>query len=573
MRRMRMLLVCCLFALACGDVVLPDDTTPALREFVLRAPPPEDAGAELFAQPHLSHREVLERIGKVATDAHAKGLFLQLGSFGGGWARAAELRRALAEVRAAQKPVHCYFEETDNAGYAVLASSCDRITMTPTGMLGLTGVHLQLVHAKELLDLIGVRADLMQVGKFKGAAEGLTQTTPSDEIKQTLGAVLDAAQGDLAQTITAGRKLDAATLTAAFAAGPQTASTALRLRLVDAVAFDDEARAHAKTAAKADRVTKVPMGPSDHGGGFFELLKMLFGEENEDPHGKRIALAYVSGTIGNGDEDDGSGVHAGPFVAAMRKLADEEDVAAVVLRIDSPGGSALASDRMWHAVRRVAKRKPVVVSIGDMAASGGYYIACAGTEIFAEDTSLVGSIGVVGGKIVLQDLATRAGVRVTDLSRGPNAAWASPMQAFSDGERAVIRQALEETYRTFVARVAEGRKRTPEQLSAVVEGRLMTGARAREGGLVDQSGGLQMAIDRARKLAGVAADAPLELWPGHRNLFDRLSHALPGADAQALARRGVLATLAPLGSTALPQALLSGERAPLAVLPYALSLR
>jgi protease-4 len=256
----------------------------------------------------------------------------------------------------------------------------------------------------------------------------------------------------------------------------------------------------------------------------------------------------------------------------MRKIADDEEVRGLVLRIDSPGGSALASDKMWHAVRRVAKRKPVVVSIGDMAASGGYYVACAGGEIFANPSSIVGSIGVVGGKIVGEKLASDLGVRSASLTRGRNANWLSMTSRFSDSERAALQRALDDTYKTFLSRVREGRKLNDERLSAVAEGRIMSGKRAEQGGLVDRLGGLSAALERARSKAELPADSPIEVWPKERSIVARLSSAMSNTEEEARSPFGKAGALL-IAKSALAQLLLEGEVKPLAVLPFALELQ
>jgi protease-4 len=263
----------------------------------------------------------------------------------------------------------------------------------------------------------------------------------------------------------------------------------------------------------------------------------------------------------------------------MRKIADEEDVKALVLRIDSPGGSALASDKMWHAVRRVAARKPVVVSVGDMAASGGYYVASAGTEIFADDVSLVGSIGVVGGKIVGADLAARLGVHPTALSRGQNSGWMSPFHPFTPSERTAVQRSMQNTYEIFLSRVRLGRKIQPDQLAAVAEGRIMSGKRAREGGLVDQAGGLTAALARARAQGGLPEDAPIETWPKQGPWLERASRMFAGAEGHAngAALSGdrlsqLMASLPGVARSPLVTLWLRGSREPLAALPFALTL-
>jgi protease-4 len=372
----------------------PEPKVDELREFLLTGPAPEEAATEMLGSAHRTHRELLDQLDDVVKQPKIKGIFLRVSGFGGAWAREAELHAALQRIRDAKKPVHCYFDQLDNTGYALAASSCDRISMEPTGMLALTGVQAQVVYAKELLSMVGLQADLLQVGRFKGAADALTRSDMPAEVREVLNGLVDDLQSSLQTAVTTGRSIDAAAFAHAVDTGPHAAKAALAQHLIDAIAFDDEARAKAKAAAHAERVVRAQSSEGEHPD-VGELLKTLWGGGRDKPQGQRVALAYLEGTIRDEDQDHGSPAGSGPFVAAMRKIADESDVRALVLRIDSPGGSALASDKMWHAVQRVAKRKPVIVSVGDMAASGGYYVACAGTEIFAEDTSLVGSIDSV----------------------------------------------------------------------------------------------------------------------------------------------------------------------------------
>jgi protease-4 len=560
-----------LWLAACDSGNPHTPTVDELREFVLTGPAPEESGGDLLGESHHSHRELLDQLADVVKQPKVKGVFLRSSGFAGAWARSAELHDALQRVRDAKKPVHCYADGLDNAGYALLASSCDRITMAPTGMLALTGLSAQVVYARELLDTIGVRAELLQVGRFKGAADALTRSDMPAEVRQTLGALLDDLQATLAAAVMKGRSIDAAAFARAVDAGPHTAKAALEQHLIDAVAFDDEAREKAKQASAAKRVSRVLHGPNGEHVDIFDVFKALWGGEHEKAHGERIALAYLEGEIRDDEREQGRGASSGPFITNMRRIADDKDVRALVLRIDSPGGSALASDKMWHAVRRVAHRKPVIVSVGDMAASGGYYVACAGTEIFAQDSSVVGSIGVVGGKVVVEPLADRLGVRMTHLTRGRNAGWSSVFTPFSDTERAAILAAMNDTYATFLARVHEGRKLEGDKLTSVAEGRIMSGKRAREGGLVDSAGGLMQALARARSKGAVPDDAPIEVWPKERSLFERASQLLGGASAPSSLQDSLLA-LPQLARSPLALSLVRGDMRPLTALPYALEL-
>jgi len=553
---------------------------PELHEISLDDAAPEEPGTELFSSgEHHSHQQLLDQLARSAKEPLIKGLFLRLSPLGGAWARTQEVRAGLAEVRKAGKPVHCHFDMLDNVGYALAASSCDRVSMGPAGLLMLTGVRAEAVYAKDLLDMVGLQAELLQVGRFKGAADALTRSDMPSEVRETLNALIDDLQANLRGAIVEGRKLDESALRAAIDTAPHAANAALSLKLIDAISFDDEARAKAKAAAHGERVVKPLDDEKEDRPGLGDLVKLLFDGKPEKVRGKRVSLAYLTGTITDAEEGQETGSNSGPFVTAMRRIADDEDVKAMVLRIDSPGGSALASDKMWHAVRRVAARKPVVVSVGDMAASGGYYVASAGTEIFAEDVSLVGSIGVVGGKIVGGDLAARLGVRPTALSRGQNAGWMSPFHPFSPSERTAVQRSMQNTYETFLSRIRVARKIEPDQLAEVAEGRIMSGKRAREGGLVDQAGGLTAALARARSQGGLPDDAPIETWPKQGPWIERASRMFAGAEGRAsgfglasdrLAQ--LMASMPGIARSPIIQLWLNGSREPLATLPFALTL-
>ena len=553
---------------------------PELHEISLNDAAPEEPGGALFSSAErYSHQELLEQLARSAKEPLIKGLFLRLSPLGGSWARSNEVRAALAEVRKAGKPVHCHFDMLDNVGYALAASSCDRVSMGPAGMLMLTGVRAETVYAKDLLDMVGLQAELLQVGRFKGAADSLTRSDMPSEVRETLDALVDDLQANLRGAIVEGRKLDENTLRTAIDTAPHAANAALSLKLIDAISFDDEARAKAKAAAHGERVMKPLHEEKSDRPGLGDLVKLLFDGKPEKVRGKRVSLAYLTGTITDSEDGPESGSSSGPFITAMRRIADDKDVKAMVLRIDSPGGSALASDKMWHAVRRVAARKPVIVSVGDMAASGGYYVASAGTEIFADDVSLVGSIGVVGGKIVGGDLAARLGLHPTALSRGQNAGWMSPFHPFSPSERTAVQRSMQNTYETFLSRIRHGRKMQPDQLAAVAEGRIMTGKRAREGGLVDQAGGLSAALVRARAQAGLPEDAPIEIWPKQGPWIERASRMFSGAESRAsgdgLSRdqlSQLMASLPGLARSPIVTLWLRGSREPLATLPFALTL-
>ncbi len=563
------LLALCALLAACGGNQ-PAKAGSELRTIRLEAPLPESPEHDLLGGTQPSHYGLLRRLYSIAADHQVSGVLLTIGEMGGAWGRVADLRDALASIRKRGKKVHCHFETTDNLGYALLARSCDRISMTPAGMLNLVGVSAEALYAHSLLQNLGLEADVVQIGKYKGAGDPLTRDDMPPEVQQTMNAVLDELQARLLSALVQGRHLDPARAQALVDQGPFSADDARAAGLVDAVEFDDAARAVAKSEAHAARVVKEQLRPAHESIGLGDLLRALKGGgAASQPSGKRVVLAVLEGTILRGSPGSFRGAHAEAFVPKMRALADDANVKAVVLRINSPGGSALAADLMWHAVRRVAKRKPVIVSIGDLCASGGYYVASAGSQIVAPDESLVGSIGVVGGKLVFRDLTDRIGVHFQRLARGKHAGWESPTQPFSDEERARFDRMLRQGYALFVSRIAEGRGLKAPEIEPYAEGRLMTGRRARQGRLIDAEGGLVTALAIARKRGGVPPDAAIEIWPQRPGLLQAVAGLASGGGAQSLLASGLDATQRP----GIAETLLSGEGTPAAVLPFTLSLR
>jgi protease-4 len=271
-------------------------------------------------------------------------------------------------------------------------------------------------------------------------------------------------------------------------------------------------------------------------GQFFDLLS---GEiERPEARGERIALVFVTGPIIQGEHSAIGDAVSGPFVRTMERLEEDDNVKAVVLRINSPGGSALASDQMWAAARSLAEAKPLIASVGDIAASGGYYIASAADEILAHPNSLVGSIGVVGGKFNVAALAEDLGVNAYVLQRGERAAWSTPLRALSPAEREALETLLRDTYERFIDRVAAGRKMERKAVLAAAEGRVMTAQDGTQLGLIDEMAGLSEALAKARAAAGLGADAPVELWPVTRGIIDAINELLSGDgdDARGLQR-------------------------------------
>ena len=582
-RHLAPLLALALFACGGDDAegveTVPNPARRELREIVLLSPPAATNQPGLFSSGGPSLRDVLDRLEEARTDEHTAGLFIRLGPMPGSWGAIGDIAEAIQAVRDAGRPVHCHFEMLDNAGYALAARACDRLTVTPAGMLDAVGVAAQVFYMRSLLAELGIVADIAHEGRFKDAAEPLVRDDMSPETRESLGALLDDVHAVLIDAIVAGRHLTAEEAQAAIDAGPHDSATALGLRLVDAVEFDDEAITRAREACGATRNLVVELEPPHEPATLGDLLAAMSGEAPaEEVEGPRIVLAYLEGAITDGEEEGMSTADAGPFVRGMRELAEDDDVRAVVLRIDSPGGSALASDRMWHAVRRVAARVPVIVSVGDVAASGGYYIAVAGHEIFAHPGSIVGSIGVVGGKVSIAPLMEEHGMHVETLTRGRHAGWSTLTALWTEEERAVVERLMHSTYERFVSRVAEGRHMEWNRVLELAEGRVWSGADGLERGLVDQYGGIRAAIARARERAGVGEEIPVVEWPAERTMLDAIADSV-GGGSSAHARTGVHAALrdlvdlpAPLASAMSLATMLEGEHV-LVTMPVVLEIR
>ena len=493
--------------------------------------------------PHL-HR-IVERLDKAATDPRVKGVLLAIGSPDLGRARADELRAAVARVRKAGKPVTAHLVGSAPGPYAV-ALACDRIVMPPAATLEITGVRAEVMFYKTLLDRLSVDAEILQVGEFKGAGEPMTRSAMSPQLRAQYESFVGDLFEQLVERVAAERKLAPEKVRELIDVGVFTPQAALAAGLIDAVGYQDEAVAELSRTAGIDE----PRVVREYGakkvdtdfsgvGGMVKLLEMLSGKKPDAPAGKdrQVAVVYLTGEItqGKGTDDILAGGSAGgeTICKAIREAAANPKVVAIVLRIDSPGGSALASDLIWREAVRCTK--PVVASLSDTAASGGYYVAVGCDKIVAAPGTLTGSIGVVGGKISVGNTLEKVGVHTDVVSRGRNAGWLSMQTPFTPPEREAFLDTMNDVYRLFTSKVAEGRKLDPDRVGALAEGRVYTGRMAKGLGLVDRLGTLDDAVDEAKQLAGIAGDAPVErlLLPEPRGLFEDLfgATAIDGAPA------------------------------------------
>jgi protease IV len=521
--------------------------------------------------PEATFTEVREKLELVAGQRHAKALFLSLGPMGGGLGQLRDVQALVRNVSAAGKPVHCHFDSLDNAGYLFAAEVCDRLSMSPAAHLQLVGFGTQLLFAADLLESLGLNAELVAIGKYKSAADVLTERDLPESTAESLGSILDQFTDELVAAIE--KRATGASGRDLLDAGPYLAEAAAKAKLIDAIEYESEAREAIQAAASIKKLVTVKAGPEVKEPSFGDLFRAFGKKSDAKERGRYVAVVAMSGNILDGNRADAARIVSGPYVEHLRALADDDDAVAVLLRIDSPGGSALASDLIFREVRALAEKKPVVASISTMAASGGYYIAAGAREIFAHESSLVGSIGVIGGKIDVSPLAGRMGINVATLKRGRNAAYLSPLSPFDAHERATVRALLEATYARFVDAVAEGRKLPREKVLEAAEGRVFTAKAGKSLGLVDSLEGFEAALSRVRELGGVDESVPLRQFPARKDLFESLAEAF-SADAAAESRAAALrAALPVVGESALGWLeVVESSRGPYALLPFALVL-
>ena len=465
---------------------------------------------------------VIDRLHALAEDAKLTGLILRLDNLAISQADAVELRAAMHDVRKAGKQLACHAENAGEVPYLVLAA-CDRVGLAPVGDVMIGGPAAMPIHIKGLIDKLGIQADFLHVGAYKGAAEPLTRDAPSKEMEETIGAILDRRYETMVSAIATDRKLDPKAVPALIDTALFPSDAAKAAQLVDDVAsfeaFRDQVRGDAgwtRLDLDPDKDDKLAM--------IMRLSRFVGAMPADRPTSPHVAVVYALGSI-VADADDGvlgarEHIAASTLVPALHALELDDSVKSVVLRIDSGGGSAQASELIWRAVAQLKAKKPVVVSMSDVAASGGYYIACGATKIYALDDTLTGSIGVVGGKLAPAAGLAKLGVTAFPIGRGKRALMMNSLAPWNDDERAAIKASMESVYGTFVGRVAEGRHQSVDDIKKIAEGRVWTGTKAKQLGLVDEIGGLAEAIADARGLAKLDKASPLEIYPPAPNLRD-----------------------------------------------------
>lgn len=561
----------------------------SVAEFDLSGGVPESIGGGLFQPPVSRTYVALARsVERVATDPDITGAFVKLGGASLDWAQTEELAGLFDALKKKGKPVVCHAHVLSNASAAFALRACTRTWLSPAGDAETVGIAAQIMYMRGLFDKLKVGVDFLHVGKFKSGVEPFTREGPSEPARESLTETLRAIRDAWLDQATQAGKPDS--VRAALEQGPWSPEDAKKQGLIDAVGYESEALTDAKKLSKAEEVSGTYGSSANKGSqglDIAQLVRVIAGSEESAVTRPHVAVLPAEGSIAmeSGGALSSGGITASAISKTIKRLKGDENVKAVVLRIDSPGGSALASDLIWHELRELQKKKPLIVSVGGMAASGGYYMACAGDRIFAEPTSIVGSIGVFGGKIVFSSALEEFGVHTETFPASPEpgaaarASSQSPFSTWDDPTREKIRAGMQSVYDLFISRVAAGRKLPNEKVEEVAQGRIWSGKQGLERGLVDQLGGVVDAIAHARKLAGLPNDAPVTVEGGQDSLLDMLlvgqdaneeqvKQALAAYQARSLVIRELPPALRSYASALGPLA--SGERV-VAALPFGIS--
>lgn len=506
-----------------------------LALMVIKSSLPETSGqAGMFGETQMDLRETIGRLDKAAKDKTISGIVLDIRSPEIGRGKMEELRAAITRFRATGKKVYAQVESAMPADY-MIACACDEIVMPEAGVIMLPGIHSEATFYKGLLAKVGIQADFIHIGAYKGAAEPLTNEKFSDPVRENMTTLIDGLYDDLVTTIVKDRPLSIAQAREVIDTGLITAKCAKEIGLIDRIAYPDALREELEKSYNAKPLVYVKNYgqkevDTDFSGpmGIFKLMQVMMGgsSSSKESKGKKIAIVYAVGPIVTGksqsDPFGGEVMGSSTIVEALRTANEDKQVVAVVLRIDSPGGSALASDLIWHETQ--ALDKPLVASMGDVAGSGGYYIAMGADKILASPGTVTGSIGVVGGKMAISGLYEKLGITTETIERGKNSGLFSSSGKFSESQREVVKAMMEDMYQQFTSKAAEGRHMPLEKLQALAGGRVYTGRQAKENGLVDELGTLHDAIADAKQLAGLEkdADVKIEILPKPTNFLESL---------------------------------------------------
>ena len=490
----------------------------------------DELSSRFFGGETNSLSNLLLQLRKAKADKRVSAVLLDIGMLGGGWAKADEIRDAITDFRKSGKPIYAYMEFGTDKEYYV-ATAAERIYVPPIGDLFINGLAAESMHFKGSFDKLGIYWDSYQIEKYKNAPESFTREDMSEGERETLNSLLDEIFNRYVTQVAEARRKSVEDVRALIDNAPHNAPNALEAGLIDGALYREE----------VENELKKRLGYKDDE----KLRKVSLAEYRRvTPYslglnqGEAIAVVFASGPIEPGRSNDGAfgsdqTIGSDTVVKAINDARDNREVKAIVLRVDSPGGVTYPSDLIWKAVEEAKKKKPVVVSMGDLAASGGYYISMGANKIVAEPLTLTGSIGVYAYKPVIKGFYDWIGVSSEYLMRGKNSGMFRETEKFTKEEREKFEGSMRNFYwNQFLPKVAEGRKfQNVEAVHEIARGRVWTGAQGKEKGLVDEFGGLDRAVEVAKELAKIPADKGVRrvVYPAPRTFFQQL---FGGSDEQ-----------------------------------------
>lgn len=465
--------------------------------------------------------DALEAINKAKTDDNIKGISIEADDLSAGLTQIDDLRNAIEDFKKSGKFVYAYGNGVSQAAY-YLGSVADQYYLHPAGMIELKGLSTEVTFFKDFADKYGIGIEVIRHGKFKSAVEPFLRNDISPENKEQLSTLLNDLWKNTSNKMAASRKIDTAqfrTITDSLYGMIPEQSLQYKLadKLIQKSEYEDllKAKLNVKDKEKLNKIS---------------LTSYINSYADEDKSGEKIAVLYASGSINNGDEYND--IHSEKYVKYIKKLQDDDKVKAVVFRINSPGGSANASDEILFELQQLKKKKPLIVSFGDYAASGGYYVAMAADKIYSEPNTLTGSIGVFGVMPYYKDIAAKNGIRADIVSTNANSMYYSGLNGVTPYGVNMMTRSVEGTYKRFVHFVTQNRKKTFEQIDNVGGGRVWSGVRAKQIGLVDELGTLTDAVKFAAQKAGMKS-YHVEAFPKRMTPFEQIFKDLNEEDVSA----------------------------------------
>ena len=443
--------------------------------------------------------DILASIKKAKENENIKGIYIQASALGSPYASLQAIRNALTDFKESGKFIVAY-SDGYTQGLYYLSSVADKVILNPKGMIEWRGIASAPIFYKDLLQKVGIEMQIFKVGTYKSAVEPFIATEMSPANREQVTEFIGSIWGQVVSGVSDSRNISPDSLNA-YADRMlmfYPAEESVKCGLADTLIYKNNVRDYLKQLANVDKDDRLPI---------LGLDDMINVKKNvpKDKSGDIVAVYYASGEITDqsGSAASEDGIVGNKVIRDLRKLKDDKDVKAVVLRVNSPGGSAFASEQIWHAVKEVKAEKPVIVSMGDYAASGGYYISCVADTIVAEPTTLTGSIGIFGMVPNVKELADKVGITYDVVKTNKFADFGNLMRPFNNDEKALMQMMITEGYDTFLTRCAEGRHMTKEAIGKIAEGRVWTGETAKKLGLVDELGGIDKALDIAVKKANL----------------------------------------------------------------------